>query len=54
MTHLPYIVAAYGATAIVIAGLVAWVSLDVRAQKRRLEELEKAGPRRQKPRGAQA
>ncbi|MBZ8132797.1 heme exporter protein CcmD [Afifella sp. IM 167] len=48
MTHLPFIIAAYGATALVITGLVVWVSLDVRVQKRRLEELEKAGPRRQR------
>ncbi|WP_026379933.1 heme exporter protein CcmD [Afifella pfennigii] len=47
MSHLPYIVAAYGATALVIGALIVWVSADTRAQKRRLQELEKAGPRRQ-------
>ncbi len=46
MTHLPYIIASYGATAIVLAALVVWVTMDTRTQKRRLEELEKAGPRR--------
>ncbi|MCF1505370.1 heme exporter protein CcmD [Afifella sp. H1R] len=48
MTHLPFILAAYGASALVLIGLVVWVVADTRIQKRRLNELEKAGPRRRR------
>ena len=44
--HAGFIVAAYVATAVVIAGLVAWVMLDYRAQRRALAELEARGVRR--------
>lgn len=43
MTHLGYIVAAYAAAALVLAGLVAWVWADLSIQKRRLAELEAEG-----------
>ena len=46
MTHAGYILAAYLATAIVLLGMIAWVVLDLRAQKRRLERLEGEGVRR--------
>lgn len=46
MTHLPYILAAYGAAAAVVVGLVAWVAGDIRFQKRRLARLEAEGARR--------
>ena len=38
-----FIIAAYGAAAIVIALLVAWVAIDHRMQKRTLAELEARG-----------
>jgi heme exporter protein D len=46
MTHLGYILAAYLATAAVLIGMVAWVTLDLRAQKERLRRLEAEGTRR--------
>ena len=46
MTHLGYILAAYAATMAVLGGLVLWVLLDLRAQDRRLGELEASGSRR--------
>jgi heme exporter protein D len=41
--HLGFIVAAYAATAIVVAALIAWVMLDYRVQQRSLAELDKRG-----------
>ena len=46
MTHLPYILAAYGAAALTLGGLVLWVAADTRLQRRRLERLEAEGRRR--------
>jgi heme exporter protein D len=46
MTHAGYILAAYLATAIVLLGMVAWVLLDLRVQKRKLQRLEGEGARR--------
>lgn len=43
MTHSGYILAAYLVTALVIGGLVAWIVLDGRAQKRKLAGLEAEG-----------
>ena len=44
--HARYVTAAYGITAIVLAGLIGWILLDHRARKRELAELEAAGVRR--------
>jgi heme exporter protein D len=44
--HALYVTAAYGITAIALAGLIGWVLLDQRARKRELAELEAAGIRR--------
>ena len=44
--HALYVTAAYGITAIVLAGLIGWILLDQRARKRELAELEAAGVRR--------
>lgn len=44
--HALYVAAAYGATVIVLAGLIGWVLLALRARKRELAELEAAGIRR--------
>lgn len=46
MTHVPYIIAAYLATALVLIGMVAWVTIDLREQKRKLLQLEAEGRRR--------
>lgn len=46
MTHLGYILAAYGATTIILLGMVAAVMLDLARQKRRLGQLEAEGKRR--------
>jgi heme exporter protein D len=46
MTHAGYILAAYLATAIVLLGMIAWVVLDLRIQKHKLERLEGEGVRR--------
>ncbi|MEO4001029.1 heme exporter protein CcmD [Mesorhizobium sp. CAU 1732] len=50
--HALYVAAAYGISALVIAGLVGWILLDQKARKRELAALEAAGIRRrsdQKP-----
>ena len=44
--HALYVTAAYGITAIVLAGLIGWILLDQRARKREIAELEAAGVRR--------
>jgi heme exporter protein D len=42
-THTAFIVAAYAVAGAVIGGLIAWVMLDYRAQRRALADLEKLG-----------
>ena len=44
--HAFYIVAAYVAAAIILCGLILWMVLDHRAQRRALAELEGRGVRR--------
>jgi heme exporter protein D len=46
VTHAGFIAAAYIATAVVLAGLIAWIVLDGRAQKKRLADLEARGIKR--------
>ncbi|HYW60126.1 MAG TPA: heme exporter protein CcmD [Xanthobacteraceae bacterium] len=41
--HAAFILAAYAAAIAVVAGLIAWVVLDFRAQKRVLGDLEAHG-----------
>jgi heme exporter protein D len=41
--HINFIVASYAAAAIIIGGLIAWISLDYRAQRRTLANLELQG-----------
>jgi heme exporter protein D len=41
--HAAFIVTAYGAAFMVMALLIAWVWLDHRAQRRKLDELEARG-----------
>jgi heme exporter protein D len=48
--HALYVTAAYGVSALAIAGLIAWVLIDGRARRRELAELEAAGLRRRSDR----
>ena len=41
--HASFIVIAYGAAAVILLSLVAWIVLDHRAQQRALGELESRG-----------
>ena len=41
--HAAFIVTAYGAAALIVLSLIAWVMLDYRAQKRALGKLEARG-----------
>ncbi len=46
MSHAGYILAAYLAAVLVVGGLVSWIVLDYRTQKRKLQRLEAEGVRR--------
>jgi heme exporter protein D len=49
--HAGFIVAAYAVAVAIVAGLIAWIVIDHRAQTRILEDLERAGDtRRSSPR----
>ncbi len=41
--HAAFIIAAYAAAIVVVAGLIVWVTADYRAQKRVLGDLEAHG-----------
>jgi len=43
INHLPFIVGSYVAAFVVVAGLIAWVMIDLRTQRRALAELELHG-----------
>ena len=43
MTYAGYVAAAYGAAAIVLIGMIAYVVADLRAQKRKLARLAAEG-----------
>jgi heme exporter protein D len=43
VAHLDFIAAAYAAAVFVVAGLIVWVTLDYRAQRRALAELQMEG-----------
>jgi heme exporter protein D len=43
INHLPFIVGSYLAAFVVVAGLIAWVMIDLRTQRRALAELEMRG-----------
>ena len=43
MNHLPFIVGSYASAFVVVAGLIGWVMLDFRAQRRALADLEMRG-----------
>jgi len=44
--HALYVMAAYGASVVVLATLIGWILFDNRARKRELAELEFEGVRR--------
>ncbi len=44
--HAGFIVAAYLLAAVVLVGMIAWVVIDGRAQRRRIADLEARGVRR--------
>ena len=48
--HATFIWAAYATTALVLAGLAAWLVLDGRRQQRLVDELEARGVRRRSSR----
>jgi heme exporter protein D len=50
MDHPWFVAAAYGISAIVIAGQILWALLDGRARRRDIAELEKRGVRRRSAR----
>jgi heme exporter protein D len=43
VNHLGFIVAAYAVSVAVVGALIAWVTLDYRAQRRTLADLETRG-----------
>ncbi len=45
-THAGFILAAYLVAAAVVAGLIVWIAVDHRAQRRTLGELDAQGVRR--------
>ena len=50
--HADFIVAAYAMAALVVVTLIAWVSLDYRAQRRELDGLEARGVKRRSERAS--
>ena len=50
--HALYVTAAYGISALAIAGLIGWIVFDQRARKREAAELEASGVRRRSERKA--
>jgi heme exporter protein D len=52
-THTGFILAAYLATAIVLAAVVGWIVIDGRALRRKLAELEARGIRRRSAKSAE-
>jgi len=53
-SQMAFIVAAYAAAGAVVGGLTAWVTLDYRAQRHNLADLEKRGVARRSAAGRSA
>ena len=51
VNHIGYILASYAAAVIVIGAMIAWVTLDYRAQRRNLAELDRRGVARRSASG---
>jgi heme exporter protein D len=49
-THAAFIVTAYAAAIVVVVGLIAWIALDYRTQRRTLSDLEMRGVARRSER----
>ncbi|MCO5145306.1 MAG: heme exporter protein CcmD [Aquamicrobium sp.] len=49
--HALYVAAAYGVSALVLAGLALWILADQRARRREMAALEAAGVRRRSDAG---
>jgi heme exporter protein D len=49
-SHAVFIWSSYGVTAVVLAGLIAWLVLDGRVQERRLADLAARGVKRRSDR----
>lgn len=49
--HALYVAAAYGISALAIAGLIAWILIDQRSRRREMAELEASGTKRRSDRG---
>ena len=52
--HADFIIAAYAMAVLVVLGLIAWVLLDYRAQRRNLDSLEARGVTRRSERTSKA
>lgn len=50
MGHVAFVSAAYGVTALVLAGIALWLAADHHARKRELADLEARGVRRRSTR----
>lgn len=50
--HAGFIWAAYGASFLVLAGLIAWIRLDAQYQQKMLKKLEAQGVRRRSDRSS--
>lgn len=46
MTHMTYVIASYAISALVLTGMITWILLDQRTQRRELQRLEAQGVRR--------
>jgi heme exporter protein D len=46
MSHTGFILASYGASVLVLAGLIGWIFMDQRIQRQALQGLETRGVRR--------
>jgi heme exporter protein D len=44
--HADFIIAAYAAAVLIVAGMIAWVALDYRTQRTLLNDLDMAGAKR--------
>jgi heme exporter protein D len=51
VNHIGFILASYAAAVIVIGAMIAWVTLDYRAQRRNLAELDRRGAARRSASG---
>ncbi|MBB2972033.1 heme exporter protein CcmD [Mesorhizobium sp. RMAD-H1] len=53
MSHLAFVLFSYGASAIVLGGLITWLLIDQRTQRTELQRLEAQGIRRRSQKAQQ-